>query len=126
MTDMIRQQLLTYGISVLCGIGAGLLLGVVRELRKAIGTKNVLLAIWDILFWLMLSGLIVGVNYIYSGGEIRLYVFLGIFSGILLYFCTINWVVSRIVGYILYLIKNALKNVKKASKKLVDIICRKG
>ncbi len=126
MTDMIRQQLLTYGVSVICGIGTGLLIGISREIKKVIGEKNVLTAVGDILFWIGLSIIIIAVNYAYSGGEIRLYVFLGICSGILFYFCTINWVVSKIVNYILYLTKNALKNVKKACKKLVDIIYRKG
>ncbi len=125
MTDMIRQQLLTYGVSVLCGMGTGFIIGLTLEIKKVIGVKKVLVAIWDILFWIMLSSLVVIVNYIYSGGEIRLYVFLGIFSGILLYFCTINWVVSKIINYILCFLKNALKKVREGCKKLVDIICRK-
>lgn len=125
MTDMIRQQLLTYGVSVLCGMGTGFIIGLSLEIKKVIGVKKVLVAIWDILFWIMLSSLVVIVNYLYSGGEIRFYVFLGIFSGILLYFCTINWVVSKIINYILCFLKNALKKVGRGCKKLVDIICRK-
>lgn len=125
MTEMIRQQLLTYGVSVLCGMGTGFIIGIALEIKKVMGVKKVMMAIWDILFWIMLSCVVVIVNYIYSGGEIRLYVFLGIFSGILLYFCTINWVVSKIVNYILCFLKNALKKVGEGSKKLVDIICRK-
>ncbi len=126
MTEMIRQQLLTYGISIMCGYAVGIVLGIVKCIRVVFGKKNVMIAIGDILYYIMLSCIVIIVNYIYSEGEIRLYVFLGIFSGILLYFGTIHWILAKIYNYILCLLKNALNNVILATKKLVDIICRKG
>lgn len=40
-----------------------------------------------------------------------------------MYFATINWVVSRLLDYILYGIKMGLRKVILKAKMLVDIIC---
>ena len=63
----------------------------------AMGIVGVVFALW-----LVLSVAIIALNYICCGGRIRLYIFLGFFSGFLITFYTINWVASKMADYILY------------------------
>ena len=56
-------------------------------------------------------------------GKDKKNIFLGFFSGAGVYFATINWVVSRLLDYILYGIKMGLRKVILKAKMLVDIIC---
>lgn len=126
MTGMIEQQSQAFLVSILCGVAAGVVIGVIYELKKVIKLNAAFIGVIDITIWLALCVSVVMVTYKYSSGNVRFYIFLGFLSGMGLYFSTINWAVSRILNYILCMAKNAFKKVIFAAKKLVDIICHKG
>ena len=90
---------------VLC-LAVGAVFGVVgiifRMLRRLFKSGRIITWVCDIMLWLALSVAIIVLNYICCDGRIRLYIFLGFFSGFLISFYTINWVVSKIANYILY------------------------
>ncbi len=125
MTLMIEEQSQTFLVSLLSGFFVGLFIEMIIALRKVIIPNKIIIGISDILFWLILCGIIIRITFTYNSGETRLYIFLSFFSGIGIYFSTINWAVSKILNYILYLIKRGLRNVIFGAKKLVDIITRK-
>lgn len=108
---MVRQQVAGYLAFVCAGALSGAAGALVNMFVKAMKKHKVAVWICDLAFWLVLSAIIIGVNYVYCDGTLRLYTFLGFFSGFLLFFCTINWVLSKIVNYILYLKKKGLEKV---------------
>lgn len=108
---MVRQQVAGYLAFVYAGALSGAVGALVNMFVKAMKKHKVAVWICDLTFWLALSVIIIRVNYVYCDGTLRLYIFLGFFSGFLLIFCTINWVLSKIVNYILYLKKKDLEKV---------------
>ena len=125
MTLMIEEQFRTFLISVLSGFFTGICIEIIIALKNVITPGKIVIGIGDILLWLALCGIIIWITFTYNSGQARLYIFLSFFSGIGIYFSTINWVVSKILNYILCHVKRALKNVIFGAKKLVDIISRK-
>ena len=113
ISDMVIQQAEGYGLCIAVGVCAGaagvLVNGIVRSLKK----HCIISWICDILLWLALSVIVMAIEYICCEGDIRLYIFLGFFSGFLLSFCTINWAVSKTRDYILYHARNDSEKVKK-------------
>ena len=108
---MVRQQVAGYLAFVYAGALSGAAGALVNMFVKAMKKHKVAVWICDLTFWLALGAIIIRVNYVYCDGTLRLYIFLGFFSGFLLIFCTINWVLSKIVNYILYLKKKDLEKV---------------
>ena len=123
MTGMLEQQSTAFVVCVLSGIGIGLIIGFFNAFKKVINIREAWIGFFDMLFWLVLCAGVVWTTFTYNSGVIRLYIFLGFFSGIGLYFSTINWAVSRLLNYILYGMKKGLRKVIFGAKKLVDIIC---
>lgn len=125
MTVLIEQQGIAFLVCILYGFATGLVIDLYRSFRMVFNPGYIVLNILDLTFWLGLCGLLIWLTYYYNEGEIRLYFFLGIFSGIGFYFATTSWIIKKILYNILCLIKNALDKVIFGTKKLVDIICHK-
>lgn len=123
MTEMLEQQSTAFVVCVLSGVGIGLIIGFFNAFKKVINIKDAWIGFLDLLFWLALCAVVIWTTFAYNSGVIRLYIFLGFFSGIGLYFSTINWAVSRLLNYILCGLKIGLRKVIFGAKKLVDIIC---
>lgn len=102
ISDMIRQQASGYCICLCTGIVFGIAGAAVNYIVKLLKKHCIIRWVCDISFWLALSVAVVVVNYICNNGDIRLYIFLGFFSGFLVSFYTIDWVARKIMNYILY------------------------
>ena len=101
MTEMLEQQSTAFAVCVLFGAGIGLIISLFNAFKKVINIKDAWIGFIDLLFWLVLCATVIWTTFTYNSGVIRLYIFLGFFSGIGLYFSTINWAVSRLLNYIL-------------------------
>lgn len=80
------------------GIIIGLVFDFFKVLRKSFKTKDLITFIEDLLFLLISGSLIIFGVIKLNGGEVRFYLFLGIFFGILIYSLTI----SKLYVIILY------------------------
>ena len=98
MTEMLEQQSAAFAVCVLFGVGIGLIIGLFNAFKKVINIKDAWIGFIDLLFWLVLCATVIWTTFTYNSGVIRLYIFLGFFSGIGLYFSTINWAVSRLLN----------------------------
>lgn len=101
ISDMVENQATGYVVCVVFGMMAGLAAGIMRSILAMFKTRISLFWIYDISLWLGLSVAIIIANYVCCDGDIRLYIFLGFFSGFLLVYYTINWVAKKIKDYIL-------------------------
>lgn len=89
------------------GIIIGILLDFFRVIRKVFKTPDTITFIEDIIY-IILSGTIIILGIIkLNSGEIRLFIFLGIFFGILIYLLTI----SNLCVIILYVFVKTCKNI---------------
>lgn len=112
----------------LCIVIGGMLIGFVYDLfrvsRKAIKTKNIIVHLEDILFWLLVSILIFGILFVCNAGEIRGYAIIAIILGVIIYVFMFSPYVIKILLKIINVAKSVLKIFYKALKGPIKFIIR--
>lgn len=110
------------------GLIIGLIFDFFKVLRKAFKTSDLVTFIEDLLFLFMSGSLIVFGIIKLNSGEVRFYLFLGMFFGILIYSLTISKlyviilyefvrICKKIVMFIIQMFRNIFKFIFKQIKK---------
>ncbi len=141
----VYKQLFSLITFILTGIVIGILFDFFRILRKSFKTSDWITYIQDILFWILTGLVILFSIFKFNNGEIRIYIFIGMIFGILIYMLTISkfiikysvlviQLIKKIISYPINIIKkiiinpfvnvfkkifNKCKNMTKTNKKLV-------
>lgn len=98
---MAQNQAYLFLVFSLTGVTIGVLFDFFRILRRTIKTSNIITYIEDVLFWI-LTGLLVLYNiWYFNNGEIRIFMFLGIILGVLIYMSTLSNIIIKIFSKIL-------------------------
>ena len=77
-------------IFILVGIIIGLLFDFFRILRRTFKTSDFITYLEDILFWILSGIILIYSIFVFNNGELRAYIFLSIFIGIITYMLTIS------------------------------------
>lgn len=126
---MITTQTNLFLIFIVNGFLIGLLFDFFRILRKTFKTNDLMTYIEDILFWILTGCIILYSIFIFNNGEIRLFLFIGIILGILLYMLflsshiikvnvTIINFLKKIIGSMLNILLTPLKYICQLIRKL--------
>ena len=111
---MAQNQAYLFLIFSMTGIVIGILFDIFRILRITIKTSNIITYIEDVLFWI-LTGLLILYNiWYFNDGEIRIFMFLGMILGILIYISTLSSIFIKIFSKLLQTIIKLLKIPFKA------------
>lgn len=126
---MAQNQAYLFLVFSLTGVSIGILFDFFRILRKTIKTSNLITYIEDVLFWI-LTGLFVLYNiWFFNNGEIRIYMFLGIMLGVLIYMSTLSSIVIKVFSKIFCVIINIFeipfKTIKVIFGKITTTIMSK-
>ena len=106
---MVTNQAYLFLIFFINGILIGLLFDLFRISRKVFKTSDFVTYIEDILFWI-LSGIIVLYSiFIFNNGELRLFMFLGILLGTIIYMLLLSSFIIKINIKIINFIKKILE-----------------
>lgn len=106
---MAQNQAYLFLVFSLTGVAIGVLFDFFRILRRTIKTANIITYIEDVLFWI-LTGLLILYNiWYFNNGEIRIYMFLGIIMGVLIYMSTLSNILIKIFSKILQIIIKAVE-----------------
>ena len=106
---MVQNQAYLFLVFSLTGVEIGILFDFFRILRRTIKTGNIVTYIQDILFWI-LTGILVLYNiWYFNNGEIRVYMFLGIIIGTLIYMSTLSNIFVKLFTKILSMIIKVLE-----------------
>ena len=105
---MIYIQLQLFFIFLLNGLLIGLLFDFFRILRKAMKTADFITYIEDALFWILTGFIILYSIFTYNNGEIRLFMFLAIILGLLIYLAFISKIILSISLGIINVVKKIL------------------
>lgn len=102
-------QFYTFGVMILTGISLGLAFDVYRVIRGLARPRKLLTLVGDLLFWLFATalagaGLLVG-----NWGEFRLYVFVGLFIGLLVYYWLASALIVTFLAWTLWFLGRAFK-----------------
>lgn len=106
---MAQNQAYLFLVFSLTGVIIGILFDFFRILRRTIKTSNFITYIEDILFWILTGFLILYNIWCFNNGEIRIYMFLGIILGVLIYMLTLSSILIKIFSKILRTLINMLK-----------------
>ena len=110
------NQLYTLFVFILSVGVIGILFDLFRILRKSFKTPDIITYIEDILFWILTGLFLLYIIFKYSFGQLRIYMFVSLIIGIVIYFLTIskyfiklNVKIIRI--YKIYYIKNFIRSI---------------
>ena len=123
---MVQNQAYLFLVFSLTGVEIGILFDFFRILRRTIKTGNIVTYIQDILFWI-LTGILVLYNiWYFNNGEIRVYMFLGIIIGTLIYMLTLSNIFVKLFTKILSIIIKVLeihfKTIITVFRKIITVI----
>ena len=105
---MAINQAYLFLIFTLNGVFIGLLFDFFRILRKTFKTLNLITYIEDIIFWILTGISIIFCMYKFSDGSIRLFMFLGLIFGIILYMLTLSKIIIKMFVNIINVIKTII------------------
>lgn len=100
-------------IFILVGIIIGLLFDFFRILRRTFKTSDFITYIQDILFWILSGIILIYSIFVFNNGELRAYIFLSIFIGIITYMLTISKYFIKLNVLILTEIKKVITTILK-------------
>ena len=127
---MVVNQANLFLIFAINGVIIGLLFDIFRILRKSFKTSDIITIIEDILFWILTGFIILYSIFVFNNGEIRFFMFIGIFLGVMLYMLllsryiikvsvTIISVVKKVLGFIFKILIFPIQSMYKITKNLL-------
>ena len=123
---MVINQANLFLIFTINGIAIGILFDIFRILRKSFKTSDIVTYMQDLLFWILTGFILLYSIFTFSNGEVRFYMFLGVFLGCLIYmilfskyFININVKIIKIIKKIVYIIFTPINLTIKFIKKLL-------
>lgn len=105
---LIFDELITLLCFVFTGALIGILFDIFRIIRRSFKTADFITYIEDICFWLLAGLILLFSIFTFNNGELRLYVFLGILFGTLIYLLTLSKYFISIFVKIITFIKKIL------------------
>lgn len=122
---MVENQAYLFLVFSLTGIVIGILFDIFRVSRKVFHTSDIVTYIEDILFW-VLSGFFILFNiWYFNNGKIRLYMFLGMIMGIIIYLLLISNFIMKLITIIFNFIKIIFYKILKTPISVIISILSK-
>ena len=119
---MITNQAYIFMIFVIIGMIIGILFDFFRILRKSIKTKDIVTYIEDVLFCILTGIILLYSIFTFNSGEIRIYIFIGVLFGVLIYMLSISKYFVKInvflLNKIIFIIKIPIKFLRKSIHKI--------
>lgn len=109
----VDSQLHTFIITIATGILLGVLFDCYRVLRGTFKPRVVMTWVADLLYWLIATVVVFLALIVSNWGELRFYVFLGIISGVVLYYRLLSLYAIRLFSAIIKLVKWIITVLKK-------------
>ena len=123
---MAQNQAYLFLVFSLTGVVIGIWFDFFRILRKTIKTPNIITYIEDILFWILTGVLILYNIWYFNDGEIRIFMFLGIILGVLIYMSILSkgviFVFTKILQTIIKILEIPFKIIKSIITKISTLI----
>ena len=118
-----HNQVYAFAIFILNGFLIGLLFDIFRILRKSFKTPDFITYIEDIIFWILSGAMLLYSIFKFNNGELRLYIFIGVFIGTLIYMLVFSSLLINVSVYIINIIKKIIETlIIKPIKFIIKII----
>ena len=97
---MVTRELIVFLYFILEGIVGGIFLDLLRAFRHNRKVNDIVVYLEDILYWVILGCGVIWLSYILNVETIRLYMLLGVFLGMLIYFLTLTKMVYKVFDFV--------------------------
>jgi len=124
LTASISSQVVVFFWCIFGGIIIGLLFDVFRLSRRIIPTSDVLTYIEDIVFWLLVGAVVLATIFQCNQGQLRGFVFLGMFLGAIFYFMLFSNLVMRFISLLFAFFKKIIISVVNFLRKPIKIFIK--
>ncbi len=94
----------------------GLTYDCLRCLRRMVVHNLLFVSIEDFVYWFIWTILVLDSIGYYNCGELRLFIFIGLLVGFMVYKTTIGWLIMKLFNYMWCPVKKCLHNTKKNLK----------
>ena len=119
------NQLSSFIIFIIVGGTISIIFDIFRVLRKTFKTPDFLTYFEDICFWIISVALIIISTFLFNNGELRLYIFIGLFLGSLIYilfiskyFIKLSMILINIVKKLIHILTIPINFLQKILKNL--------
>jgi len=96
----VTKELIIFLYFILGGIFGGILMDLLRVFRRNRKVRDIVVYLEDFLYWIALGGIVIWLSYVLDTGAIRLYMILGLFLGMMIYFLTLTKVMYKVFDFI--------------------------
>ncbi len=114
--ESLYEQFLAFAATVAAGLAAAFFYNYYRELRRAFKFRKRATILGDIVFWLVTTAMIFLVLLRGNWGEVRLYVFVGLFLGAFFYYWLLSASVSRFLRFKFQVVKKTWRLFVRAMR----------
>lgn len=101
----LHVQLVTVAMMMLSGLAMGAVFDSYRVVSGQLRIHRFFIPVFDIVYWMAATIFVFRVLYANNQGEVRFYVFLGLFLGVWFYFLVISSITIRFVLWLIRVIK---------------------
>lgn len=105
----VQSQALSFLLSILLGVCAGIFYDVFRILRLSLSANKFVVLVQDILFWLFTAVASFLFIFVVNNGEFRLYFVFGELIGFGVYYFTMGVAVMKVTEFLVKIIKRVFK-----------------
>ena len=116
----IKTQSFTFIIFIFVGILIGIVFDIFRIIRRSFKTPDFITYIEDILFWIISGTLLLFCIFTFNNGELRLYLFVSIILGNLIYIFTLSKYFIKVNTYLINILKKILYYFYSIIKKIYN------
>ncbi|MGL4362859.1 MAG: spore cortex biosynthesis protein YabQ [Cellulosilyticaceae bacterium] len=111
MNEMVNVQTLLFIKAIEIGIIMGMIYDIIRIIRKIVIHPNWLVQAEDALYWISCIGIGFTALYIHNFAEIRVFVFIGMILGAILYFATVSIIFMKVATWIINLMRKIISEL---------------
>lgn len=116
---MIQNQTYVFFWSLFVGVILAVIFDFFRILRRKGNTPNYMVYIQDIIYWIIITFIIIMSAFITNDGELRGYMFIGYILGAIVYIVTISRYILKFVNKVLDLVENIFNQIKEIIHKIL-------
>lgn len=116
---MVANQVYVFLYTLLIGVVMGIIFDFFRALRRNGNTKNIVVYIQDIIFWIIIALVIIVSSFLINDGELRGYMLFGYILGALIYMLLFSKYIKTLFEMIFDLFAKIFFNMTKPILKLV-------
>ena len=117
---MVAEQVYIFLETILVGAIMGVVFDFFRALRRNGNTRNIIVYIQDIIFWIIVAIIIITSSFILNAGELRGYMLIGYVLGAFLYLLALSFYVKGFFMIIMNLFDKVWSTITSPFRKIIE------